>query len=173
MSKKEVQSHQNEGDFIVIGPIFLRGELIERFREHLLNVPYYLVIHQGISCVDNEMKKVCTDEVDEIINQFVHARFPIVCSAGSKSSIPFWDYHLALQYDEEKRTATICELLVREPNQDHCRKALLMAYYLLVNPKTGVERIQAPMNLSNLADCKEFEDIFIEFIPHQNITYLS
>lgn len=157
----------------MIGPIFLRGELIEKFREHLLNVPYNQVIHQGISCVDNEMKKESTDKVNEIINQFVQARFPIVCSAGSKSYIPFWDYHLALQYDEEKRTAVICELLVREPNEDHCRKALLMAYYLLVNPKMEVERIQAPMNLSHLADCKEFEDIIIEFIPHQNITYFS
>ncbi|NRR21125.1 hypothetical protein [Brevibacillus sp. MS2.2] len=157
----------------MIGPIFLRGELIEKFREHLLNVSYHQVIHQGISCVDNEMKKVSTDDVHEIINQFVHARFPIVCSAGSKSSIPFWDYHFALQYDEDKRTAIICELLVREPNQDHCRKALLMAYYLLVNPKMGVERIQAPMNLSNLADCKEFEAICMEFVPQQNMTYLS
>ncbi|MGG4453276.1 hypothetical protein [Brevibacillus porteri] len=157
----------------MIGPIFLRGELIEGFREHLLSVPYYQVIHQGISCVDNEMKKVSTDKVNEIINHFVHARFPIVCSAGSKSTIPFWDYHHALQYDEDKRTAIICELLVREPNQDHCRKALLMAYYLLVNPKMGVERIQAPMNLSHLADCKEFEAICMEFIPYQNITYMS
>ncbi|TQR33915.1 hypothetical protein [Brevibacillus brevis] len=157
----------------MIGPIFLRGEFIEKFREHLLNVPYYQVVHQGISFVDNGMKKGSTDEVNEIINQFVQARFPIVSFAGSKSSIPFWDYHLAMQYDEEKRTAIICELLVRELNQDHCRKALLMAYYFLVNPKMEVERIQAPMNLSNLADCKEFEDIMIEFIPHQNITYLS
>ncbi|WP_429845611.1 hypothetical protein [Brevibacillus sp. FIR094] len=157
----------------MIGPIFLRGELIEGFREHLLSVPYYQVIHQGISCVDNEMKKVSTDNVKEIINQFVHSRFPIVCSAGSKSTIPFWDYHLALQYDEDKRTAIIYELLVREPNQDLCRKALLMAYYLLVNPKMGVERIQAPMNLSHLADCKEFEAICMAFIPYQNITYMS
>ncbi|MBW5469747.1 hypothetical protein GPJ61_18080 [Brevibacillus formosus] len=157
----------------MIGPIFLRGELIERFKLHLLNVPYYQMIHQGISCVDNNMKKVSTDAVNEIIHQFVETRFPIVCSAGSKSSVPFWDYHLALQYDEDKRTAVICELLVREPNQDHCRKALLMAYYVLVNSKMGVERIQASMNLSELADCKEFEDICMEFIPNQNITYLS
>ncbi|TQK74562.1 hypothetical protein FB479_101158 [Brevibacillus sp. AG162] len=62
----------------MIGPIFLCGELIERFREHLLNVPYYQVMHQGISCVDNEMKKVSTDKVNKIIKHFVHARFPIV-----------------------------------------------------------------------------------------------
>ncbi|PSK00189.1 hypothetical protein C7R91_00720 [Brevibacillus formosus] len=34
------------------------------------------------------------DAVNEIINQFVHALFPIVCSARSKSTLPFWVYHL-------------------------------------------------------------------------------
>lgn len=157
----------------MIGPIFLRGKYIEKFREHLLIFPYNHVIHEGISCLDDTTKNLPTDKVNKVIDHFVNARFPIFCFAGSKSTIPFWDYHVALDYDHDKKEASITELLVRDPILENSRKGILMAYDFLVNPRVGVERIRVPMNVNSMGDNKDFEDILVEFVPHKNITYLS
>ncbi|WP_379391666.1 hypothetical protein [Paenibacillus lentus] len=154
----------------MIGPLFLRGELIEKFRNHLLSVPYYHIIHKGSSQIDNPIMNLSEDQIDSIIHNFVNSNFPIVCSAGSKSSIPFFDYHIALKYSNDMREVEISELLVFEPKDRNAINGIEMAFYVLVNKKVGVERIQIPFILKGLDDRK---DIFIEFDFHRNITYLS
>lgn len=67
------------------------------------------------------------------------------------------------------REVEISELLVFEPKDKNAINGIEMAFYVLVNKKVGVERIQIPFILKGLDDHK---DIFIEFDFHRNITYL-
>jgi len=98
----------------LIGPIFLREGLVAKFKDHISSVPYCIVIHNAKRYSVSVEKKLATEEVSSIVNHFLSTRYPIVCSAGSKSSIPFWDYHIALtggNNDEDTvNTATLDDI---------------------------------------------------------------
>lgn len=152
----------------MIGPIILKGELVEGFRSHLLNFPYFHVINDGTIQLGNSAKDFTKDEADSITRNFINSSFPIICLAGSKSAIPFFDYHIALKYASNKNEVIVNELLVREPKHENAIKAIIMAYYVLIN--RGIEKLGVPYELSGFGD---YEDILVEKVPNENITYLS
>lgn len=89
----------------MIGPAILRGNLIEKFREQLLNFNYYHIINDVAKAFNYELKKLNDHEVDSITKSFIESDIPIVCLAGSKSTVPFWDYHCAININQEKNEA--------------------------------------------------------------------
>ncbi|RRJ63686.1 hypothetical protein EHV15_12655 [Paenibacillus oralis] len=134
----------------MIGHCNLHGALIPKFRDHLMQFAYYPVIRHGLSDLNVGLKTFTLEEAEAMVNDFTKWRFPIVCLAGSKSSIPFFDYHIALGFGENEREVTISELLVREPVHENAVKGILLAYYTLVNDKTGIERMRVPFVLPGL-----------------------
>lgn len=142
----------------MIGPLFLRGELVAKFREHLLQMPYSHVISEGRGLLSNESRIFSESDAEALVHRFEQSSFPLVCFAGSKSSIPFWDYHIALRYGERKDELKVYELLAREPAKDNAMKAVLMAYDLLVNEIYGVDKLHVPCQLAEAVD----RDIGIE-----------
>ncbi|MCM3701379.1 hypothetical protein [Paenibacillus macerans] len=136
----------------MIGPCYLHGALIPKFRDHLMEFAYYPVIRHGLSNLNVGPKTLTLEEAETTVNDFTKWRFPIVCFAGSKSSIPFFDYHIALGFGENEREVTISELLVREPVHENTVKGILMAYYTLVNDKTGIEKMRVPFVLPGLKE---------------------
>ncbi|WP_019535548.1 hypothetical protein [Paenibacillus ginsengihumi] len=136
----------------MIGPLWLRGALVAKFQEHLQQVPYAHVVCEGRSLLSNESRLFSASEAQAIVNRFVQSNFPIVCFAGSKSRVPFFDYHIAVNYGNPKHELAVCELLAREPVQDNAVKAVLMAFYRLVNEKYGADRLHVPFRLADAAD---------------------
>jgi hypothetical protein len=171
VQRSEANSKSSKGALTMIGPLFLRGDLTKKFREHLLQTAYHHVVSSGRSNMGGSSKSFSSDEVDVIMDHFEKAAFPIVCSAGSKSSNPFWEFHVALRYDgETKKDAFIYELLVREPVMDNLIKGIMMAFYVLVSPRFEMERIIVPFHVTGLDDV---EDILVEKDTNRNITILS
>lgn len=156
----------------MIGPLFLRGDLIHKFSKHLLGVPYFHVVHNGNNCLDDSSMNRTIDHANVIINNFTTSSFPIICFAGSKSSNPFFDYHIALNYCSDKRHLYIHELLVREPIQENIIKGILMASYVLINKEVGIEAIRIPFIISDYLNVIGIEDVIIEFDVNNNETYL-
>jgi hypothetical protein len=154
----------------MIGPVILKGELIEQFSKHLLSFPYHLVIHEGTEDVDNSCRIFSKDEVADIMEIFNTSSYPIVCKSGSKSSIPFWGSHAALKYGRDKKEVVICKLLARDPKQDNMIKGILMSYYFLVNNRFGVDKLLVPLDLQNLIADKSIHTVYN---AATNITYLS
>ncbi|MEK5162125.1 hypothetical protein NYE69_07250 [Paenibacillus sp. FSL R5-0527] len=105
----------------MIGPCYLHGALIPKFRDHLMEFAYYPVIRHGLSNLNVGPKTLTLEEAEATVKDFTKWRFPIVCLGGSKSSVPFFDYHIALGFGESEREVTIGELLVREPVHEKCR----------------------------------------------------
>ena len=128
----------------MIGPVFLRGALIQEFKDHLVKFPYAPIIRRGIGNLDAVPKTFTQEEAEAVVHDFAKQRFPIVCRAGSKSSIPFFDFHVALEHAENESEVRIVEMLVCEPIRGNAAKGMLMAYYTLVNDKTGIEKLQVP-----------------------------
>jgi len=153
----------------LIGPIFLREGLVAKFKDHISSVPYCIVIHNAKRYSVSVEKKLATEEVSSIVNHFLSTRYPIVCSAGSKSSIPFWDYHIALTGGNNDEEVFVSELLVREPKDENVTKGILMAYYMLINKKHNYEKLVVPMEL---VEIKEYEDIIFEYDSLTGLTYL-
>lgn len=145
----------------MIGPCYLHGALIPKFRDHLMEFAYYLVIRHGLSNLNVGPKTLTLEEAEATVKDFTKWRFPIVCLGGSKSSVPFFDYHIALGFGESEREVTIGELLVREPVHENAVKGILLAYFTLVNDKTGIEKMRVPFVLPGLKE----EGLKIEIDP--------
>jgi len=154
----------------MIGPYFLQGALVERFREHLLAYPYAHLVHRGKPCDQAAASRFSEERAEHAVNGFVGSSFPLVCSAGGKSSVPFWDYHIALRKGEDEREAWVYELLVGEPIPVNRIKGIQMAYYVLVNDRYSIDRIVIPLALPDLAD---FEDVSVQIDPVRQVTVLS
>lgn len=154
----------------MIGPIYLRDGLVTKFKDHISRIPYCIIIHNSKPHSNISEKDLEKEEITSIVNNFISARYPIVCSAGSKSSIPFWDYHIALNSDNNYKEVFVAELLVREPRSENIINGILMAYYMLINKKHNYERLVVPIELVNI---KEYEDIIFEYDPNKKVTYLS
>lgn len=155
----------------MIGPIFLKGDLVNNFKEHLLNYRYHNIVHKGVSNFDCFDKNFTKKEVDIIVDSFVESDFPVVCRSGSKSSIPFFDYHIALRFDGEDNEVLVHELLVREPKLENCKKGILMAcYMLMLDKRFSIERIVVPFSLIETSDFKEFK---VEQDIDRKLTILS
>ncbi|WP_334076634.1 hypothetical protein [Paenibacillus sanfengchensis] len=128
----------------MIGPVFLRAALIQEFIDHLIKFPYASVIRRGISDLDAVPKTFTQEEAEAVVHDFAKQRFPIICRAGSKSSIPFFDFHVALEHAGNESEVRIVEMLVCEPVRENAAKGMMMAYYTLVNDKTGIEKLWVP-----------------------------
>ncbi len=153
----------------MIGPIFLREGLVTKFKDHISSIPYCIVIHNGEMHSIRTENHLAIEEVNSIVSNFTNAKYPIVCSAGSKSSIPFWDYHVALNSKNNDKEVFVSELLVREPRHENMIKGILMAYYMLINKRHNYERLVVPIELVKI---KEFEDIIFEYDSNKKLTYL-
>ncbi|SHI57886.1 hypothetical protein SAMN02745163_00416 [Clostridium cavendishii DSM 21758] len=160
----------------MIAPTILKGELVERFREHLLEFNYYHIIYEGKnnSCIESRSFNIY--EANLIINNFINSNIPIVCMAGSKSSIPFFDYHCAVNIDKEKGEAYVYELLVKESKEENLIKGLVMALYVmkyfLKSDKCKIERLIVPLLILG---CEDNEEFVVENIISENkaILYLK
>ena len=154
----------------MIGPTILKGDIVERFREHLSNFSYYHIVHQGISYKNSENRPFNIEERDLIISNFISSDLPIVCMAGSKSSIPFWDYHCAVNINIESKEAYVSELLIKEPKDQNLLNGLTMAlFFLSFNRKYRINRLIIPLLLLDY----EFEEgIKVEFRESDNSTVL-
>ncbi|MFP4977313.1 hypothetical protein ACE6ED_18050 [Paenibacillus sp. CN-4] len=130
----------------MIKPVFLRGELIPLFQEHLIHHPYCLVLQEGKPDSGAAERIMTKDEAESALQRFLTADYPLVCLAGSKSSIPFWDYHIALRREADGKTAVAEEMLVREPLERNIRQALYMAETVLTLPQLGIERVITPFD---------------------------
>ncbi|MEC0128716.1 hypothetical protein P4H57_29420, partial [Paenibacillus pabuli] len=75
----------------MIGPIFLRGDLIHKFKEHLTHTEYHYVIHNGVENINSTAERFELKNLNDLFDKFISADYPIVCKSGSKSTIPFWD----------------------------------------------------------------------------------
>lgn len=152
----------------MIGPAILKGRLIEAFREHLLNFNYYHIINNGDRVVNYEIKKLNVDEADSIVKNFMESNIPIVCLAGSKSTVPFWDYHCAINIDLEKNEAYLDELLIKGSLEKNLACAITMAYYVLCYKTNGIKRLVLPLILTG-NDIGE--EIKFEVIENKTILY--
>lgn len=153
----------------MIGPAFLKGDLIEKFREHLQKFNYYHIVHEGISNIECSETGFSFEEVNQVIEDFCSADFPMVCLAGSKSKVPFWDYHVALRFGSDLKEAFIYELLAKEPKEENYLRGMAMAFYILTQNRYGIERIVVPFIIKG---CMELDGIFIEPIMEKNISIL-
>lgn len=153
----------------MILPVLLRGERIEEFRKHLLDFGYHHLVNAGKSSIDNSFKNFTTEETNAIVESFIDSDFPIVCLAGNKSSIPFWDYHVALNYSNNTKEVMIYELLAREPKEENCLKGIFMAFYFLSQKRFEIERIVVPFIFNSE---EHVGDVLIEKIVDKNKTIL-
>ncbi|AIQ20637.1 hypothetical protein H70357_31055 [Paenibacillus sp. FSL H7-0357] len=153
----------------MIGPIYLREGLVTKFKDHISSIPYCIIIHNDETHSIKKTKNLTIDEVNSIVFNFISAKYPIVCSAGSKSTIPFWDYHVALNCGDSDKDVFISELLVREPMHENMIKGILMAYFMVINNKNNYERLVVPIELEKI---EGYEDITIEYDHLNNLTYL-
>ncbi len=152
----------------MIGPIILRGELITSFREHLLNTEYHYVIHNGETKLNSIARRLDIEQANYLLNNFINSRYPLVCKAGSKSVIPFFDYHVAVNsYNSEDKELLITELIVREPKGSNMINGVLMAFYMLINDRYKHERLLIPFKLPEI---KGYDDI--EINSTDNVTFL-
>ncbi|MDQ0092042.1 hypothetical protein J2T12_005486 [Paenibacillus anaericanus] len=156
-------------DIIVLHPVFIEGDLIDKFRDHLLQYPYYHVIHEGLTDLGCLIKRFSNIEADGIINSFKKSDFPLACHLGSKSTEKFFDYHIALRYGNDKKEVFVYELVVREEKEKNIINGLLMAFYLLTISRYGIEKMLIPYNLTSLGT---IDDINVESISN-NLTLLT
>ena len=143
----------------MIGPIFLRGDLIHQFKEHLTNTEYHRVIHNGVADTNSTTGRFKLEKLNDTFDTFINSDYPIICKSGSKSTIPFWDYHIAVNRSEYDKEVIVTELLVREPNDQNVTNAVLMAFYMLINEKYKYERLVVPIRMNNIV---EYEEIGIQ-----------
>ncbi|MGE7917170.1 hypothetical protein [Lysinibacillus sphaericus] len=140
----------------MMGFTFLTDKLMEDFEHYLCHFQYNHVVRQGIRSQTCISKNYSKSEVEEIVKSFKNCEFPIVFTAGSKSTIKFWDYHIGLKYGNDKTEVYIHEMLVREPLIENCTRGITMASYILMNKKFGVKRMIVPFDLEELGDCGDF-----------------
>lgn len=156
----------------MIGPLYLKGELVNKFAKHLLEVPYVHVVHSGSSCLNTHMNQTI-EQINTFFESFINSSFPIVCSAGSKSRVPFFDYHIALNYCADKKMVYIQELIVLHPIHENTIKGILMAWYVLIYKEVEIEKMRIPFLITDLSHIKDFGDVNIELDINNNATYLS
>lgn len=142
----------------MIGPVFLRGELINKFKEHLINTEYHYVIHSGIANINSIAERFKFEKLDDLLDKFIGSDYPIVCKSGSKSAIPFWDYHVAVNSSRYDNEVVVTELLIREPKDSYMTKGVLMAFYMLINDRYKFERLIVPIKMTEIIG---YEDIGI------------
>lgn len=150
----------------MIKPVILKGKLIEEFREHLMNFNYYYIISEGNNIVDYKNRKLNKEEADLIIDRFIKSNIPIVCLAGSKSAVPFFDYHCAINLG--KNEAYLNELLIKEPLEKNLLNALTMAFYVLYYKTKEIKRLVVPLRL----DSYNFEEEIKSEVIGENKTIL-
>jgi hypothetical protein len=141
----------------VIGPIFLRGDLIYKFKEHLTNFEYHCVIHNGVANINSTSERFEFKNPNDLFNKFISSDYPIVCKSGSKSAIPFWDYHIAVNRSKCDKEVVVTELLVREPKDPNVINAVLMAFYILINEKYKYERLVVPIKMNEIVGYEDIE----------------
>jgi len=140
----------------MIGPIFLTSDLILPFKQHLADTDYHLVIHKGMSNPQSTPRRHIREHADKLIDRFLASDYPLVCKSGSKSSVPFWNYHAAVTVSEDRKDLFMTELLVREPEEQNISKGIVMAFYMLIGDRYPHERLIVPLRLTGL---DEYEDI--------------
>lgn len=153
----------------MIHPVFIKGDLVEKFREHLIEYPYYHIVHEGISNLESPIKKFSNIKVEGIINSFEKSDFPLACHAGSKSTEKFFDYHIALRYGKDKKEVFVYELIVREEKDRNIINGVLMAFYLLTLSRFGIEKMLVPFKIGDLGS---IDDINVESVG-DNLTLLT
>ncbi|MCG7380837.1 hypothetical protein MH215_28030 [Paenibacillus sp. ACRSA] len=139
----------------MIGPIFLRGDLIHQFKEHLTNTEYHRVIHNGVADTNSTTERFKLEKLNDTFHTFINSDYPIICKSGSKSTIPFWDYHIAVNRSKYDKEVIVTELLVREPNDQNVTNAVLMAFYMLINEKYKYERLVVPIRMNDIVGYEE------------------
>lgn len=156
----------------MIGPLYLKGELVHKFAKHLLEVSYVHVVHSGSSCLNTHMNQTI-EQINTFFESFINSSFPIVFSAGSKSRVPFFDYHIALNYCADKKMVYFQELIVLHPIHENTIKGILMAWYVLIYKEVEIEKMRIPFLITDLSHIKDFGDVNIELDINNNATYLS
>lgn len=156
----------------MIGPLYLRGDLVDKFATHLMEVPYVHVVHSGSSCLNTHMNQTI-EQINTFLESFINSSFPIVCSSGSKSKVPFFDYHIALNYCVDKKMVYIQELIVLQPIHENTIKGILMAWYVLIYKEVEIEKMRIPFIITDHSNITDFEDVNIELDTNNNVTYLS
>ncbi|WP_339217229.1 hypothetical protein [Paenibacillus sp. FSL W7-1332] len=152
----------------MIGPVFLRGELINKFKEHLINTEYHYVIHSGIANINSIAERFEFEKLDDLLDKFIGSDYPIVCKSGSKSAIPFWDYHVAVNSSRYDKEVVVTELLIREPKDSNMTKGVLMAFYMLINDRYKYERLIVPIKMTEIIG---YEDIGIDSKNDETILF--
>ena len=141
----------------MIGPIFLRGDLVHGFKEYLASTEYHCVIHNGVANINSTQKKLEFKELNDVFNTFINSDYPIICKAGSKSKIPFWYYHIAVNRSRYDKELVVTELLIREPKEHNLINAVLMAFYILINEKYKYERLVVPIKMNEIIGYEDIE----------------
>lgn len=153
----------------MLHPVFIRGDLIDPFRAHLLKYPYYKAIHKGTEELGGSIKRLSSLEVDEVMCSFENSDFPLACHLGSKSAEKFFDYHIALRYGEDKREVLVYELIVRDDKERNIINGILMSFYFLSLDRYGIERMIVPFKVPGLGGV---DDLKLSYI-NDNATLIT
>lgn len=153
----------------MLHPVFIRGNLIDPFRAHLLKYPYHKAIHKGTKELGGSIRRLSSIEVDEVMYSFENSDFPVACHLGSKSTEKFFDYHIALRYGEDKREVLVNELIVRGDQEKNIMNGILMSFYLLSLDRYGIERMIVPFKVPGLGG---IDDLKLSYI-NDNATLIT
>lgn len=153
----------------MLHPVFIRGELIDHFRAHLLKYPYYKAVHKGTEALGGTIGRLSSIEVDEVMCSFENSDFPLACHLGSKSTEKFFDYHIALRYGGDKREVFVNELIVRGDQEKNIMNGIWMSFYFLSLDRYGIERMIVPFKVPGLGGV---DDLKLSYI-NDNATLIT